>query len=161
MKEGPPIPKIVSEALREDSYTEPVKPVVPGLGKSSAPDPVFLSLILLVGIGSLLFWLGGGRWSRRRKPPSRRWRFGRPPAADRQREDPLLPPEPPPTLLPRSPHETLHDRPYLRRILEAELEGQAVDGARPAGTPPQVGPSPEVGSSQGQGSPGSGESDRP
>jgi hypothetical protein len=149
MQEGPPIPKIASEALREDSYTEPIKPNVPGLGKSSAPDPVFLSLILLVGIGSLLFWLGGGRWSRRRKPP------------DRQREDPILPPEPPPTLLPRSHHESLHDRPYLRRILQAELEGQSVDGARPAGTPPQLGPSPEVGSSQGQGSPGSGESDRP
>jgi hypothetical protein len=149
VQESPPIPKIASKALREGSYAEPAKPVAPGLSKSSGPDPVFLSLILLVGIGSLFFWLGGGRWSRRRKP------------ADRQREDPILPPEPPPTLLPRSHHESLHDRPYLRRILQAELEGQAVDGARPARAAPQVGPSPEVGSSQGQGSPGNGESDRP
>lgn len=158
--------KIASKALSGSYSAEPAKSFAPAFSKSSAPNPVFLSLFLLVGIVSLLFWLGGGRRLGRRTPAGQRWRSEDPAGVDRQGEDPLLPPEPP-TLLPRSHHEILHDRRYLRRILKAELEGPEVDEARPADSPPQVEPSEEVGSSQadvgtsqGQGSPGSGENGR-
>ncbi|MEI6032422.1 MAG: hypothetical protein WCQ20_14860 [Synechococcaceae cyanobacterium ELA739] len=77
-----------------------------------------LPWLLALGLGFLLAW-GWARFRGRSSARSlRSKRNGARPVAD------LLPPQ---GLLPRSPHERLHDRVYLQRMLEAERTSASVE----------------------------------
>ena len=94
--------------------------LAPALSAGSATSPLQgpLPWLLALGLGFLLAW-GWARFRGRSSARSLRpKRNGASPQAD------LLPPQ---GLLPRSPHERLHDRVYLQRMLEAERTSTSVE----------------------------------